>query len=274
MKPQISSGKEHRLKSNHSVPNYQLEKIDNEIEACAVCHGTGGSILRCESCRYSFHPPCCNMPIPTVAKAPWYCGSCVKKIARNTHSPQPLQSASPSQHQQYQQQQHQPQQGRRMPKNNRGTTANNQTITTTSSSSRSNKQTPEGGKRASNKQSLGPSKHVSQLVNNEREVMVSSGIRMDNNGFSPEEGDDNTGGQYIRVFYANQTRKVDAITNLTSLYNKKLYYWYPELRKSNFNIYYTDDEGEKINIIDEECFSIFLGSDIPKDLFITLNHTQ
>jgi len=73
--------------------------------------------------------------------------------------------------------------------------------------------------------------------------------------------------QFIRVFYSDKTLKTDFI-NLEDLLCNRLYPHYPELKNSNFQIYYTDEDGEKIDIIDEECFSIFLLSTPSKDLYI------
>jgi type II secretory pathway component PulJ len=74
---------------------------------------------------------------------------------------------------------------------------------------------------------------------------------------------------YIRVFYSGKALKTDSRT-LEALLKKRLFPCYPELRNQPFQLHYTDDEGEKIDIIDEECFAIFLLSDIPKDLYVEL----
>jgi hypothetical protein len=275
-KPQLSSGgKEVRNLGKQAAQNYHESEVD---AACFAC-GQGGSLVRCDVCQNYYHQQCASTPGATMHKGTWYCSTCIKKLTnRNQHSPQPLQSAAPSQHQQ-QFQQHQPHHSSRSrvshQKGQRVAVANQ-----TSTGSRSNPKTSEGGKRgAPMKQGVTPTRHsVSQLVNNEREVMVASGRSgMEKgdmkNGLGPEvEGEDGDPdrGQFIRVFYNGNVIKVDS-RNLDNLYKKRLYPNYPELRNANFITYYTDDDGEKINIIDEECFSIFMISDIPKDLFIIPN---
>jgi len=116
-------------------------------------------------------------------------------------------------------------------------------------------------------------RHVSQLVNNvpvEREIntVVSGGGK---NGFgSLQDGDYESNEQYYyRVFYLGQALKSDSRT-LEALFKNRLFPHYPELKHKPFHLYYNDDEGVKIHIIDEECFSIFLILDIPKDLYVEL----
>jgi len=276
-----SSGKDVRNPiGKHSAQNY-TEKYEGEHDdhqICYVCH-QGGNLMRCDGCASFCHIHCLPTPLNSIPKGAWYCSSCIKKLPRNPtqHSPQPLQSAAPAQHQQ--QIQHQPHHSNRQTvrtshqKNHRA--VNNQT---TASGGRSTVKTPpEGGKRgAPMKQSLAPSRHVSQLVNNEREMVSSGRSGMEKgemkNGFGPEgpmEGDidgDIDRGQFIRVFYSGHTLKADS-KNLDHLF-KRLFPSFPELKHTPFQIFYNDDDGEKINIIDEECFTIFMLSDIPKDLFI------
>jgi len=217
----------------------------------------------CDGCPASWHLGC--IPLAAVPGGTWYCPNCSKKPNPRSQQPQPQpQPQRPSNPT------HSSRPGRlsHTPKNHNRSGPGRVPVKTSPAEGTTT------GQRVI-KPSLNPTRHVAQLVNNvtEREVNTTTVVSGGKNGFGAVqdgeiEGESNDGGQSFRVTYAGVTRKADS-RSLDSLIKKRIYPHYPELIHKPFHLYYKDDEGEKIDIIDEECFSIFLIQDI-LDLFVEL----